>query len=74
MFGTINWADLGKGIIVAFLTAFLAIIGQSIEAGQLPTLAEIKVAALAGATAGIAYLIKNLLSNNEGKFLRKNVQ
>lgn len=71
MFGTINWADFGKGIIVAFLTTFLAIIGQAVEAGSLPTLAQIKMAALAGATAGVGYIVKNLLSNSEGKFLQK---
>jgi hypothetical protein len=68
---SLNWGDFGKGLIVAFLTAFLATIGQAVELGQLPTLPMLKVAAIAGATAGIAYIIKNLLSNDEGKFLKK---
>jgi biotin transporter BioY len=68
---TINWADLGKGALVAAITAALAIIGQSIEAGQLPTSAQLKVAGLAGLTAGIGYIIKNFLTGSDGKFLTK---
>jgi len=61
---SLNWADIGKGLLVTFLTIFLGTIGQSIEAGALPTIAQIKVAALAGLTAGIAYLIKQFFTNS----------
>lgn len=70
-FFSLNWYDFVKGLIVAVLTVFLATLGQTLEMGQLPTLEMIKTAAIAGATAGIAYIIKNLLSNEEGRFLNK---
>lgn len=60
---SLNWADIGKGVLVAFLTVFLAAIGQSIDAGTLPSIEQIKVAALAGLAAGIAYLIKQFFTN-----------
>lgn len=68
-FFSINWKDLGKGIILAFLTVFVAAVYQSISAGALPTLAEIKADALAGAVAAIAYLLKNLLTNSQDQFV-----
>jgi hypothetical protein len=60
---SINWRDLGKGFITALITAALASISMAIEAGSLPTLTQLKTAGLAGLVAGIAYLIKNFLTN-----------
>lgn len=71
---TLNWADLGKGIVTAILAAFLTSVYAIFQAGALPTLADLKVAGLAGAVAGGAYLVKNLLTNNEGSFLKANTK
>jgi hypothetical protein len=62
----LNWYDLAKGFIVAFLTVFVAAIISTIEARQLPTLAELEVAAYAGLSGGIGYLIKNFVTNSQG--------
>jgi hypothetical protein len=59
---TLNWADGAKGFLVAAITAAVATIGQSISAGAFPTLAQLKVAGLAGLAAGFSYLIKNFFS------------
>jgi hypothetical protein len=56
----LNWADFGKGLVMAVLTPVFAIIVQSLNNGQLTF--DWKViggAALAGA---LAYLSKNLFS------------
>jgi hypothetical protein len=68
---TINWADFGKGIIVAIITAFLATIEGIVDAGGLPSLSELKTALIIGGTAGVAYIIKNLLTGSSGVFLKK---
>ena len=70
-FLTLNLLDLGKGALVAFLSAFIAVIIQTIDANQLPTLPELTIALKVGAAAGIGYLLKNLLSGLSGKFLQK---
>lgn len=63
--------DLLKGVIVAFLTALVTSVYTILQTGVLPTLAELKVAAIAGLTAAVAYLIKNFFTNSEGKFLKR---
>ena len=63
---SLNFKDAGKGLLVAFITAFLAGITAAINTGALPTLDQIKVSAIAGVTAGVAYLIKNFFTNSTG--------
>ena len=63
-FLSINWRDLGKGAVVALITAALASISLAIEAGQLPTVAQLKTAGLAGIVAAIAYIIKNFFTDS----------
>jgi hypothetical protein len=70
-FFNLNWSDLVKGFVMAVLTALLTSVYQVIQSGALPTLAQLKVSGLAALVAGIAYLIKNLLSNDSGQFLKK---
>lgn len=64
-FLSVNWRDALRGFLIAALTTILATVGQAVEAGSLPTIAQLKVAALAGLTAGISYLIKNFFSSSE---------
>ena len=58
----LNLRDAARGFLVAFITSVLATIGQSINAGTLPTLTQLKVAGIVGLTAGMGYLIKNLFT------------
>lgn len=65
----LQWQDFAKGLIIAVLGAVIAIVQTSIEAGNL----HFDWAAM-GKTAlltGIAYIVKNLFTNNEGKFMTK---
>lgn len=54
----LNWKDLLNGFITAFLTAFLTQVYQSIEAGSLPTVVQLKASALVGIAGGLGYVIK----------------
>lgn len=57
----LNWKDALNGFITAFLTAFLTQVYQSIEAGTLPTLPQLKASTLVGLAGGIGYVLKKLL-------------
>jgi len=56
----LNWKDAVNGFITAFLTAFLTQVYQSIEAGSLPTVAQLKASALVGLAGGLGYVIKKI--------------
>lgn len=58
---SINWADAGKGFITAAIAAALTSGYQALTTGKF-TLDDLKVACIAGLTAGIAYLIKNFFT------------
>jgi len=71
-FFLLNWRDFLKGFIVAVITVLLTGLYQAIEAGQFPTSwTQWKAILIASLGAGIAYIIKNLLSNSQDKFLKK---
>jgi VIT1/CCC1 family predicted Fe2+/Mn2+ transporter len=67
----LNLNDLVKGFIVAFLSTALTGVVATLDSGALPTLAELKSAGIVGLTAGISYLLKNLLTNSQGVVLKK---
>ena len=67
----LNLADLGKSVLVFFLTAFLGALLAILQSGAWPTLAELGVIASAAGTATLAYLLKNLLTGSTGKILEK---
>lgn len=65
----LNLNDLLRGILVAVITALIAYLYGSFEAGTLEQL-NWKEMLLAGAGAGIAYLAKNLLTNSDGEIMK----
>ena len=62
--------DLIKGFIVAFLSAALTGLVTILDNGALPTLTELKSAGIVGLTAGLSYLLKNLLTNSKGQIAK----
>ena len=66
-----NLKDISKGFITAFITALITALYQLVQDGHLPTLAEFKTAGLVGLSAGLAYLLKNFLTNSADQFLTK---
>jgi predicted exporter len=63
----LNWADLGKAVLLAFITTFLGGVYAIIQTGAFPTLAELGAAAMAGLGAALAYLVKNFFTNSQNK-------
>lgn len=71
-FGKLNWKDLLKGAILAFIVAFLTGALQLFQGGQVEwTFIYWQPTVYAGITALIAYLLKNLLTNSDDTFLRQ---
>jgi len=66
----INLADVGKALLIAFLTAFIGSIYVAFQAGHFPTLQELGQAAMAGISAALAYLIKNFFTNSQNQLLK----
>jgi hypothetical protein len=68
IFGTLNWMDLGKGLIMVVLGFILTGTYEALQAGTiLWTWAFFKPIVLGGAAAGLAYLIKNFFTNSSGE-------
>ena len=69
-FGTLIWSDVVKGFFTAALTTVLLAVVPLLQSGKFPDLAQLKVFALSGLAAGIAYIIKNLLTNSKDELLK----
>ena len=62
--------DAINGFIIAFLSAALTGIVTTLDSGVLPNVAELKQAGVIGLTAGLSYLLKNLVTNSKGDILK----
>ena len=69
-FLSVNLKDIAKGFITAFTTAFITALYQLISTGHLPTPVEWKTTGLVGLVAGLGYLLKNVFTNSEDKFMK----
>ena len=67
LFLRLGKSDLVKGLIVACIGAALGVIQPAIAAGTIVDESVLKGAAMAAASAGLAYLMKNLFTNSQGK-------
>ena len=65
----LNIKDFTRGLIISALTVVLSGVGTILSAGAMPTVPQLKVIGLSALAAGISYLIKNLLTNSQDKFL-----
>jgi hypothetical protein len=70
-FLNLDLQDLTKGFVVAFLSAALTGLVAILETSQLPQMTDLKAAAIVGLTAGLSYLLKNVLTNSQGQLLKK---
>ena len=59
-FLSLNWLDIGKGLLMAILTPVVVIVQQSIEAGAFTF--DWKSIGLAAVGGGFAYLVKNFFT------------
>lgn len=70
-FFKLNWRDIGKAVLMLFITSVLTTITEVIGTGSLPTLSQIKTALLSGLIVSIGYIIKNVFTNSDGEALKK---
>lgn len=63
--------DALKGFIVAFGTVVLSGVVATLETGKIPDLPTLKALAITGLCAGAAYLGKNLFTNSNDQFAKK---
>lgn len=68
--GKLSWKDVKKGLIIAALTGGLTAIAPAFTAGVI-TIATLQAFGIGAGTGLIAYLLKNLGTNSEDKFLTK---
>lgn len=71
IFLSLNWKDAINGLIVTFLASSLTGVINILDGGKLPALTDLKAAGIIGLTAGLSYLLKNLLTNSQGEILKK---
>ena len=68
---SLNLKDFFKALLVVVLSAFLSSILAVLNNGWFPTVTDAKDALLASVTAGVAYLLKNFLTNSQNEFMKK---
>jgi hypothetical protein len=66
-FLTLNWKDLGKGLLVAVLGSIVAGIAAALQNGTF----DLKAIGMGALVAGLGYITKNLLTNSDGIPLAK---
>jgi VIT1/CCC1 family predicted Fe2+/Mn2+ transporter len=59
----LNFWDVVKSLVVAFLTAFITAIYAVIQTGEFPTWEQIQSALMVGLAALLGYLVKNLFTS-----------
>ncbi len=62
----INFFDVLKGVLVAAFTVIVGGVYTSLQAGALPTVANLEQLGMAGLTAGLGYLVKQFFTNSSG--------
>lgn len=68
---SLNNQDLIKGALMAGIGAAVPLIADVLQSGELPTVLQLKTAAIIGLSTAVSYFIKNLFSNSDGKVLAK---
>jgi len=68
----LNLVDFTKGLLIAVLTSIITLLYSSIEVGTLTF--DWKLIGTTALTSALAYIMKNFLTNSEGKFFKKDVK
>jgi len=68
-FFSLNLLDFAKGLFIAVLTSVITLLYTTIETGELTF--DWKLIGTTALTSALAYIMKNLLTNSQGKLLTK---
>ena len=66
---TLNKVDFVKGLVIAVLTSVITIIYNTVQTGSITF--DWTAITTAAASAALAYILKNLLTNSNDEFLKK---
>lgn len=70
-FLTLDWKDLLRGLLIAFLTAVLAGVINILDTGAVFTWVTIKSVLIAGVSAALSYLLKCLATNSQDQMFKR---
>lgn len=66
---TLNTSDFIKGLLMAVLSTVITIVYQTVEAGSI--VFDWTAIGTMALTSALAYIMKNLFTNSQGKLLKK---
>ena len=70
-FLTLDWKDLSRGLLIAFLTAILTGLINILDTGAVFTWLTIKPVLIAGISAALSYLLKCLATNSQDQMFKR---
>jgi len=70
-FLTLDWKDLLRGLLIAFLTAVLTGVINILDTGAIFTWLTIKPVLIAGISAALSYLLKCLATNSQDQMFKR---
>ena len=70
-FLTLDWKDLLRGLLIAFLTAALTGVINLLDTGAVFTWITLKPVLIAGISAALSYLLKCLATNSQDQMFKR---
>ena len=70
-FFTLDWKDLSRGLLIAFLTAVLTGVINILDNGAVFTWVTLKPVLIAGISAALSYLLKCLATNSQDQMFKR---
>ena len=70
-FLTLDWKDLSRGLLIAFLTAVITGIINMLDTGAVFTWATLRPVLIAGISAALSYLLKCLATNSQDQMFKR---
>ncbi len=70
-FLTLNWKDLSRGLLIAFLTAILTGVINILDTGAVFTWTTLKPVLIAAISAALSYLLKCLATNSQDQMFKR---
>ncbi len=70
-FLTLDWKDLSRGLLIAFLAAVISGVIELLDTGAIFTWLTLKPVLIAGTSAALSYLLKCLMTNSQDVMFKR---
>jgi uncharacterized membrane protein len=70
-FMNLGMKDFLRGLVISIVSTILVGLTTALDSGMMPTPEQWKYLIITGIGSGVAYLAKNLFTNSEDQFLKK---